>query len=74
MAIGILHSILNFEHSRNQRQCSEFSSPIDFNMGVCISICLIWVHVCPGQDVKLHPRGTLRQGAAPRKPPVPGLR
>ena len=33
--IGIMHRILDFEHSRNQRQGSEFSSPIGFNMGIC---------------------------------------
>ena len=32
---GILHSMLDFEHSRGQRQCSEFSSPIGFDMGMC---------------------------------------
>ena len=37
ITIGILHSILDFEHSRNQRQCYEFSSPIGFDMGRCIS-------------------------------------
>ena len=26
------YGIFDFEHSRNQRQCSEFSSPIGFNM------------------------------------------
>ena len=37
ITIGILHSILNFEHSRNQRQCSVYSSEIGFDMGIGIS-------------------------------------
>ena len=36
--MGILHSILNSEHSRNQRQWSEFSSPIGSNMGTCVKV------------------------------------
>ena len=35
LGIMILHSIFDLEHSRNQRQRSEFSPPIGFNMGIC---------------------------------------
>ena len=35
--IGILHSKPDFENSRNQRKFSQYSSPIVFCMGICIS-------------------------------------
>ena len=44
ITIDLLHSILDFERSRKQRQCSEFSSPMAFNMGTCITsitICIL---------------------------------
>ena len=34
--MGMLHSILDFEHSRNQRQCPELPTLIGLNVGICI--------------------------------------
>ena len=33
LIIKKLRCIIDFEHSKNQRQCSDFSSSIGFNMG-----------------------------------------